>query len=583
MPGPPTMLFFDTTAILGAAPGWRSFIDPVDIVQATTLGEVLPALERVERYTRDGYYAAGFVCYEASTAFDAALQTHAPGALPLLWFGIYRTVETIALPPATEFHTSPWQASVSRAEYQAAFQRIKEYIAQGDTYQVNYTWRLRADFTGDPWGLFLTLYHAQRPCYGAFLDIGAHVLCSASPELFFTRHSDTITCRPMKGTMARGLWYQQDQGNAARLLASEKERAENLMIVDMVRNDLGRIAAPGQVAVPHLFTAEQYDTLWQLTSTVTACSRATLPELFRALFPCASITGAPKVRTSQIITELETTPRGIYTGCIGFIAPGGDAQFNVAIRTAHLDRTTSQVEYGTGSGATWDPPCAAADQECHTNALLHSAQRPAFHLLETLLWKPERGYFLLERHLNRLRESARYFAIPLECGVVEAELQAYAATFPAQRHRVRCLVDAAGNCTLQAQPIAPTPIRRWRLALAPTPIDPQERLLYHKTTWRVPYEQAKAACPDADDVLLWNPAGELTESTIANVVVRRGDLLLTPPVRCGLLAGTYRGQLLASGRIVEGIIKVDDLSPESEIYLLNSVRGWVPAKIVRCG
>ncbi|MEI7832507.1 MAG: aminodeoxychorismate synthase component I, partial [bacterium] len=479
------------------------------------------------------------------------------------------------------FHTSPWQASVTRAEYQAAFARIKEYIAGGDTYQVNYTWRLNADFTGDPWGLFHALYQAQRPCYGGYLDIGAHVLCSASPELFFTRHGEVITCRPMKGTIERGLWYQQDQQHAAQLLASAKERAENLMIVDMVRNDLGRIAMPGQVAVPRLFTAEQYDTLWQLTSSVTAHSSATLPALFRALFPCASITGAPKIRTSQIITELETTPRGVYTGCIGFVAPGGDAQFNVAIRTAHLARRTGRVEYGVGSGVTWDSTCTGEYQECRTKALLLSAHRPAFQLLETLLWKPEIGYFLLQRHLQRLGESARYFGIPLESGVVEAKLQAYTATFPAQRQRVRCLIDANGNCTLEAQPIAPAPVLRWRLALAPAPIDPGERLLYHKTTWRVPYEQARAASPEADDVLLWNPVGELTESTIANVVVRSGGRLLTPPVHCGLLAGTYRDHLIASGRIVEEVISVDELSPDTEIYLLNSVRGWVPAKIVR--
>lgn len=451
------MLFFDATAILGARPGWRSFADPVDIVQATALGEVLPALERVDSYTRDGYYAAGFVSYEASTAFDSVLQTHSPGALPLLWFGIYRSVQTVELPEAGNYHTSPWQASVTAEEYRAAFQRIKDYIAQGDTYQVNYTWRLRADFSGDPLGLFRALYQAQRPCYGAYCDIGGHVLCSASPELFFTRHGEIITCRPMKGTIGRGLSYPDDQARAAQLQGSEKERAENLMIVDMVRNDLGRIAAPGQVAVPQLFTAEQYDTLWQLTSTVTAQSRASLPRLFRALFPCASITGAPKIRTSQIITELENAPRGIYTGCLGFIAPGGNAQFNVAIRTAHLDRATGQVEYGTGSGVTWDSKCADEYQECRTKALLLTAPRREFQLLETLLWKPEGGYFLLQRHLTRLNESACYFGIPLEREGIEAKLQTYAATFPAQRHRVRCLINAGAIARWRRWPSPPRP------------------------------------------------------------------------------------------------------------------------------
>jgi para-aminobenzoate synthetase/4-amino-4-deoxychorismate lyase len=505
----------------------------------------------------------------------------------------------------------PWTADTSESAYTAAIARIKAYIAAGDTYQVNYTWRMMAEFAGDPWALFADLWRAQRAPYAAYMDAGDHVICSASPELFFARRGDTLTCRPMKGTAPRGLCPAADEASAAWLRASEKDRAENLMIVDMIRNDLGRIAETGSVHVASLFDVERYPTLWQMTSTVRARTGAGLTETFRALFPCASITGAPKVRTSEIIAELETSPRGVYCGAVGIVAPGGDAQFSVAIRTAVLHRPSGRLVYGTGSGVTWDSTATGEYDECRTKALVLTTARPAFRLLETLRWTPAGGYGLLEEHLARLAASARYFGFAWDEGKVREALaltpspsprgeggnEAGAATAmgvhspgsplssgrgaggEGQSRRIRILLTKDGHIDIEAHPIQPRR-RRWRVALAAEPVDSSDVFLYHKTTNRAVYEAARAARPDVDDVLLWNARGEITESTIANVVVRLDGRLVTPPVSCGLLAGTLRDWLLARGRVVEGIITREDLARAEGIYLVNSVRGWMPVELI---
>ena len=567
---------------LAGGAGWLEFVEPMRVIATSRIAEIVPALEEVERGVRQGYAAAGMLSYEASPAFDPALAVRAPGTLPLLWFGLFRRIQRLPVLPAwTEerYHLTPWLPSITPDAYHAAIAHIKDYIACGDTYQVNFTLRLRADFTGDPRAFFHALTHAQRTAYGAYLDLGDHVICSASPELFFTRRGDTLTCRPMKGTVARGLTAADDEARAAWLQASAKNRAENVMIVDMVRNDLSRIATTGSVQVPALFETERYDTLWQMTSTVTAQSRASLAEVFAALFPCASITGAPKIRTSEIIAELETAPRGIYTGAIGFVLPNGDAQFNVAIRTVHLDRAGGRAEYGTGGGVTWDSTAEDEYDESLLKARVLTTPRPAFQLLETLRWTPADGYALLDRHLQRLAESARYFDVPLAPAQVGARLTEITSTFAAVPMRVRLLVAEDGDIQLEAVPLL-IERRRRRVALAPFPIDPSDRFLYHKTTYRRQYDAARAAVSNVDDVLLWNPRGELTESTIANLVIRLDGCWLTPPVACGLLAGTCRNYLLDSGRIEEAVLPKDVLSRADAIFLVNSVRGWMPVEVI---
>lgn len=560
---------------------WLHFQRPEEVVVAHHVAEVQPKLVQIETAVyRRGWYAAGFISYEAAPAFDPAFRVRPAGAAPLLWFGLYRQPQPVApslLAESPAYTIGSWTPHLSRAEYERAIAQIKAYIGCGDTYQVNYTMRLRANFSGDPWGFFLRLTRAQQSRYGAYVDTGRRVICSASPELFFQRSGLNLEMRPMKGTAARGLTLAADREQMAWLHRSEKNRAENVMIVDMIRNDLSLIADLGTVKVPRLFEVERYPTILQMTSTVTAQSQASTAEVIAALFPCASITGAPKVRTMEIIAQLETEPRGVYTGCIGFMAPGRQAQFNVAIRTVTIDRQAGQAEYGVGGGIVWDSYSADEYAECRLKAQVLMTEQPPFELLETILWEPPAGYFLLEEHLARLLGSAEYFGFKADKSALIAQLEALAAAFePGQAQRVRLLVGPTGATTVQAAPLSQSPLPQpYRVRLAMQPINAGDRFLYHKTTRRQVYEQARAACPGFDDVLLWNERGEVTEATITNLVAQFGPDLVTPPVECGLLPGIYRQHLLAQNTIRERVITVEELRQADKIYLVNSVRKWI--------
>ncbi len=558
--------------------GWLQFRDPIQVIRADHPEEVVPALQAVERATAHrGQYAAGLISYEAAPAFDPALRVRGASGFPLLWFGVYPGSQVTRFDPhrlpGSSYQLGSWRPSRTEGAYTAAFSRIKEHIARGDTYQVNYTLRLRTKFSGDPWSFFLDLIGAQASRYGAYLNIGQAIICSASPELFFRLSGDTLISRPMKGTAARGRTLAEDRAQAEWLHRSPKNRAENVMIVDMIRNDLGRIAEIGSIKVPRLFEIERYPTLWQMTSTVTAKSRAGLPEIMGALFPCASITGAPKVRTMEIIAALETAPRRIYTGSIGFLAPSGDAQFNVAIRTVLIDAKKGKAEYGVGGGVVWDSRPEAEYEECRIKARVLTARRPPFELLETLRWTPAEGYFLLERHLHRLAESAEYFGFPLDPDQVRAILRDQSTGFQPEPLCVRLCLPKGGRIRCEASQLTAGrgPVR---LGTAISPIDSSDPFLFHKTTHRQVYEQARAGRPDCDDVLLWNERGEITETTIANIVVQWKGELLTPLLGCGLLPGTLRGWLLEQGVIQEAILPAEALYQFERIYLINSVRGW---------
>jgi len=574
-PGPGEVLLRSN----GSGSEWLLFASPVGLIQAHRIGDVIPALREIERAVGKGLFAAGLIGYEAAPAFDPAFDTYPLIQRPLLWFGIYEGL--LELPALPVLRLVPdaldWQPDISRQSYSTAVAAIKESIARGDTYQVNFSYRLRSRFSGEPWKLFSAMYHAQETGCAAFLNMGEHVVCSVSPELFFALSGDEIVCRPMKGTLPRAATTVQDDLQAVRLRTSEKDRAENLMIVDMVRNDLGRIAIPGTVRVPSLFEVERFDTVWQMTSTVSAMTTAPVSEILRALFPCASVTGAPKVETMRIIRSLESSPRGVYTGCIGYVAPGRRARFSVAIRTVHVDRAGEFAEYGVGGGIVWDSTDVGEYAECLTKASVLTWAKSSFSLLETLLWQPGKGYFLLELHLERMAGSAGYFGFRFDRCAAERSLQEAARTFPPVCHRVRIAADSEGVLTLQAEVLRPgTSGRRWRLALARNPIDRSNRFLYHKTTHRRQYQDACTGLDGCDDVILWNEAGEVTESTIANIVLRQGGELITPPVSSGLLPGVFREHLLSRGRIREGVIRLEDLNQGEPLYLINSVRGWIP-------
>src|SRR5579871_2127979 len=434
---------------------WLRLQRPARIVEVRDAGDLVPALRAIEHLARSNrWHAAGFVTYEAGRAFG--LRTCAPDArLPLAWFALFddATVVEVEEPSASmPYSVGELAPCVNRAEFDAVFARIRGRIAAGDTYQVNYTFDLRGRFSGDAYSLFADL-------------AGTHAICSASPELFFAAANGTIETRPMKGTAPRGRTLDDDNAIAARLRASAKERAENVMIVDMMRNDLGRIAETGTVVVPQLLATERYPTVWQMTSTVSARSSAALADIFAALHPSASVTGAPKVRTMEIIADLEQRPRGVYTGAIGYIAPDGSAQFSVAIRTAVIDLGSQQLTYGVGSGIVWDSDASAEYQECLLKSAIFNQRVPPFELLETLRWSPLSGFFLLDRHLRRLRRSAEYFDYRLDERAIRSALDQAVEAQP-DTQRVRLLVARDGAVRVERTPLRLDRISPARVGIA---------------------------------------------------------------------------------------------------------------------
>ena len=564
---------------------WLHFRNPRQIISAHRIEDVIPALNLIEKtVNKQGFYAAGFIAYEAAPAFDPALVVNRNGSFPLIWFGIYSQPEQLRLPPVRKCcpdksldqslgQSLTWRASLTRDAYQDAIAKIKKNIEKGDTYQVNFTYRLTSPFTTDPWAYFIELAKAQNALYGAFVNTEEWSICSASPELFFHLNGNKLSSRPMKGTASRGLTLRDDIKQAQWLHHSEKNRAENIMIVDMIRNDMGRIADTGSVQVDELFALEKYPTLWQMTSTVTAKTKAGLSEIFKALFPPASITGAPKTRTMQIITELETGPRQIYTGSIGVVSPDRKAQFNVAIRTVLIDKIKQQAEYGVGGGIVWDSTETIEFEESQTKAKILTERMPDFSLLETILWTPENGYYLLQQHLARLKDSAIYFSFSADLDAIRDKLFSLTRIFPHAAHKVRLLVAKDGYIICKPEVLRHSTVRHIRrVCLARSPIDSSNPFLYHKTTNRRVYDQALASCPKYDDVILWNEKGEVTESCIANIVVELDGKLYTPPVQCGLLAGTFRACLIEQDKVRERVIRLKDFAKNSHIYLVNSVR-----------
>lgn len=573
---------------------WLLFTNPHCIISATNMDHVRNSLQEVERLVNsNNWHAAGFVSYEAAPAFDNALHVRNAADFPLIWFGLYSEPRVAKISEVflnASRLGSPgslkWQATVERESYNTAIEKIKDYIARGRTYQVNYTMRLNSEFNGRAWDFFLNLAQSQNK-YAAYIDTGRYSICSASPELFFKLDGDKIYSKPMKGTVKRGRTTREDKEQAECLYHSTKNRAENVMIVDMVRNDLGRIAEIGSVHVPELFAVEKYPTLFQMTSIVQAKTKASLTEIFSALFPCASITGAPKVSTMKIISELETTPRKIYTGSIGYISPNHKAQFNVAIRTALIDRENKIAEYGVGGGIVWDSTSADEYSEALLKArILTERSHPiGFSLFETMLWTPNEGYFLLEKHIARMADSAEYFDFPFSTKQLEVFLSQTAGRFTSPQC-VKVILNRFGELKDETKDFY-SQENRFKVCLAKHPIDSRNVFLFHKTTRREIYpsprdQDAIHGGKGIDDLLLFNERGELTEFTIGNLVVEMDGEFYTPPLACGLLAGTFRAHLLEINKIKERVIHKDELQKCSKIFLVNSVRKWVDVMLMPC-
>ena len=587
---------FDVVLRTPWAGPWRRFSRPLRVIETRDAREVRRTLRAVDEAVRGGSYAAGFVTYEAAAAFGLPSGA-GDDRLPLVCFGIYPPdhVESLArLPLAGDASFGRWEPTMDHDGYLAAIAAIKARIEAGDTYQINFTFRLRAPFTGDPMAAMRQLYAAQAGPWSAFVEMDAFAICSASPELFYTADGERVVSRPMKGTWPRGFWAAQDTARGEELRTSAKNRAENVMIADLVRNDLGRVARVGSVRPTSLFDVERYPLQWQMVSTVEAdVNTPSLGRVMGAMFPCGSITGAPKHSSMQIIRALETAPRGIYTGAIGYLTPGGRSHFSVAIRTVVIDRARGAAEFGVGSGVVWDSVDQDEYEECLLKARMLEgpaastpstsgaayvvADPPGFHLLETILWTPEAGFALLDSHLERLRASAECFGFEFDRDEVRIVLDAAVGDLRGAA-KVRLRVGADGTVLCEAFDLAPLP-PTLRLGRAAAPIDRRDVFLYHKTTNRSVYERARASRPEADAVLLWNTDGEITEATDANIVVVRDGVKRTPPVECGLLPGTMRAALLDSGEIREGRMSVEDLQQADEIWLVNSVRGWMRGEL----
>lgn len=556
---------------------FRGFFDPKQILSTNDTAEVIPLLEEVDVLVASGLWAVGFLSYEASLAFEDKASVKRDTSFPKAWYAVFDHSEIVELPKSNNnFYLGPWQSEISKKEYAKSLLTIKEHILRGDSYQTNFTFQQNAIFQGDALDCFLTFVSKQSTNYAAYIDCVDFSICSASPELFFVKEGQNIMAKPMKGTAPRSTQRERDFEISQELKFSSKERSENIMIVDLIRNDLSRIAKDQSVRPLSLYDVEAFETLWQMTSTIEARSEKSIPKILEALFPCASITGAPKVSTMSIIEQVEQSPRKIYTGSIGLLHPGKDkfAQFNVAIRTILIDHHSNSASYGIGSGILWDCDVDKEFEEC----LLKSRATPNYtdklELLETMLWSRDSGIYLLDQHLVRLSDSARYFNFSCDLISIKQHLEHFITNLPSESQKLRLLLSSDGSIRVENFTFIKSE-EALRLSIANSAINSNDIFLYHKTTERSVYKNAFEQNPGFDDVILWNERNEISETCIGNLAFRYGSEWFTPPISCGLLNGIYRQKMLEEGKIKEAVLLLDDVKSVEEFAVLNSVRGWV--------
>lgn len=601
------------------------FVDPRSRLQCRRGDDSRLFLEQIESAMAAGYYVAGWFSYEFGYLLEDKLQglldRNGDSSLLLADVGIFKKpysfdhgsgqtdFPTLAgLNPAQSpsltgiCRVDNIQPSQSRAFYLQAIRAIQQYIQAGDTYQVNYTLKLLFDFAGSPEALYKSLRRNQSVAYGAYLRFGESRLLSFSPELFFRKDADRIMVRPMKGTMTRGRFPAEDQEQARHLQNDNKNRSENVMIVDLLRNDLGRLMhelGDSPVRTASLFDVERYETLLQMTSTVIASveqdaqpaglAGLSLRQLFQALFPCGSVTGAPKIRTMEIISELEPTRRGVYTGAIGYLAPTGTAVFNVPIRTVTLGGT--QGEMGIGSAIVADSEPEQEWQECLLKGSFLTSSSPAFQLIETLLWEPGTGYWLLAEHLERLQASADYFLFCCDLPALHHRLSQESRLFAAVPMRVRLTLAKDGAVSISSQPCLLPAARQLprqpdlhltdlpRVAISAERTDSSVPWYFHKTTQRQLYDRElpRVKAQGLLDCCFLNERAELTEGCISNIILWRKGVYVTPALQSGLLAGIMRAFLLSNAEISlrEEILTLADFQNAEALFICNSVRGVV--------
>ena len=581
-------VFLETKRVIG--PDCRSYLfsEPAEVIYCTNFREVKKSLEAVEKFLKKGYFAAGYICYEAGCAFEDNLPYRDYGFMPVLWFGIYKKPALI-LDHRKEifdddvttgnYSISSLKPGVTEKEYTAAINKIKHYIEKGDTYQVNYTFKLKFDFTGSVFDLYAQLREKQSVSYSGIIKSTGKYILSFSPELFFRREGRSILVKPMKGTAERGRYAGEDEKNRVQLSLCAKNRSENVMIVDLLRNDIGKVSETSSVLTTRLFEVERYESLFQMTSTVKGKiqKKVSLCGLLGSIFPSGSVTGAPKIRTMQIINELEKESRMIYTGSIGFFSPCNKAVFNVAIRTLLIDEQSGKGEMGIGSGIVYDSVPEAEYAECilKSDFLTKAAKR--FDLIETILWEPVKGYTLLSFHLQRLAESSSFFRFAYEEKNVVRKLYRESRKFaPDKKYRVRLLLKKNGNVSIEHKPLIENGNEK-QIAVSDKKVSSSNVFLFHKTTCRDLYDKEYKKFKDRGyfDVVFLNEKNELTEGAISNLFIRKNGVYYTPPLDCGLLNGVYRRYLLSLPGFPakEKILYRRDIETADEIYLTNAVRG----------
>lgn len=564
----------------GAAPA-RLYRDPIDLIVASDRAALPGAFAALRAARARGLHAAGWIAYDAGAPGEASPEQQASG--PLLWFGLFERYDEVApadVPALLPDPAGAWAGTpvptIGRAAYDAAFDRVKAYIAAGDIYQANLTFPAEVPIAGDPLALYARIRARAAAGWGGILSDGLRVLLSFSPEMFFRLDDRRIAARPMKGTATRGADPAADAEAAHELATDPKQRAENLMIVDLIRNDLSRIAVPGSVSVPSLFEVETYPTIHQMTSTVTGelTPDGDAVSVLEAAFPCGSITGAPKLRAMEIAAEVEPGPRGLYTGAIGRIDADGDAAFNVAIRTLVMEEGQGVARLGLGSGVVADSDAGGEWRECLAKGGFVSAACPPFDLLETMAFDPLDGIVDLERHLGRMKRSAAELGFAFDRHDVRNDLQA--ATFRLREGaRLRLRLARSGSTAIEVRPMPAMPDLPVSVPVVPLPVDPADFRLAHKTSDRAFYDGARGR---HFEVLFARPDGLLTEGSFTNIFVECEGRLLTPPRARGLLPGILRQRLIEEGRAVEADLRQADL--RDGFLLGNALRGLIPARLL---
>ena len=547
------------------------FTKPIKELKTRNLDQVEDLLREVEAYQEQGFYAVGYVSYEAAPAFEKKFAVH-PAPLMgeyLLYFTIHEKVETLPFPEDYEAVDLPanWKEEVEAPAYQEAIKTIHHHIRQGDTYQVNYTVQLSQELKADPLAIYNRLVVEQKAHYNAFIQHDDVSILSISPELFFEQDDRLLTTRPMKGTTRRGLTNQADLKEASWLEADPKNRAENMMIVDLLRNDMNRISEIGSEQVTHLCQVEQYSTVWQMTSTIESRLRpeVDLVQAFQALFPCGSITGAPKISTMEIIQNTELAPRGVYCGTIGILLPKGKRIFNVAIRTLQMQGT--KAIYGVGGGITWDSKWEGEYQETKQKSAVLYRQEPRFELLTT--GRIHQGELtFLEQHLTRLREASRYFAYPFNEPKLLNKLQEQLAHVdPSLDYRCRIALQRNGTIQLTITELTDLPASYLQAQLTEQKLDLATPFTYFKTSQRDHLSQSD------HEQIFHLPDGSLLETTIGNLVLEIEGQLYTPLAHLPLLDGIYRRHLLETQQVEEKLLTLNDLTDADRIYACNALRG----------